>query len=105
MSFASGDALMLCPDGLYDMVSHESITDVMNSDYSAEEACRKLVCMANDEGGKDNITVIVSRFESPELTEGEAFVEAEIPLGEMTGADKDSKDVQATTIDFEPAKK
>lgn len=105
ISLTSGDGLLLCTDGLYDMVSHDEMTEVMNSDCSAEDACHELVKKANDHGGKDNITVIVSQFDSPELAEREAFVEAEVPLGEMIASDRDSKDKQADTIDFEPVNK
>lgn len=78
------DVILLCTDGLYDMVPDDTIEDTLNTTESAEAACRKLVELSNSNGGNDNITVIVSRFFSPQLDEARAFVEAEIPLDELT---------------------
>ena len=80
------DILLLCTDGLYDMVPHDKLQELLNSNLSAELACRKLVDLANENGGKDNITVIVSHFLSPQVDESRAFVEAEVPLEELTSA-------------------
>ena len=80
------DILLLCTDGLYDMVPHEKLQELLNSNTSAEAACRKLVDLANENGGNDNITVIVSHFLSPQLDEPRAFVEAEVPLDETDDA-------------------
>ena len=80
------DLLLLCTDGLYNMVPHETLQELLNSNASAESACRKLVDVANENGGKDNITVIVSRFLAPQDDEARAFVEAEVPLEELTAA-------------------
>jgi serine/threonine protein phosphatase PrpC len=84
------DILLLCTDGLYNMLSHEMIQEILSSNPLAESACRKLVDLANENGGKDNITVIVSRFLSPQLDEPRAFVEAEVPLEEVTAAPSDT---------------
>jgi PPM family protein phosphatase len=78
------DVVLLCTDGLYQMVDNEMIQELLNSNISAEAACRKLIDRANENGGKDNITVVVSRFLSPHLDEPRAFVEAEVPLEELT---------------------
>jgi serine/threonine protein phosphatase PrpC len=84
------DILLLCTDGLYDMVPHEQLQELLNSNASAEAACRNLVDLANENGGRDNITVIVSHFLSPQLDELRAFVEAEVPLEELTAASSDT---------------
>ena len=84
------DILLLCTDGLYDMVPHEKLQALLNSNTSAEAACRKLVDLANENGGKDNITVIVSHFLSPQLDEPRAFVEAEVPLEDLTAGPSDA---------------
>lgn len=84
------DVLLLCTDGLYDMVPDEKLEDVLNSIVSAETACRKLVDLANENGGNDNITVIVSHFLSPQLVESRAFVEVEVPLDELTALPSES---------------
>jgi len=53
-----GDILVIGSDGLTEMVGKEEIHEVVKKDRP-EKACRTLVDMANERGGKDNITVIV----------------------------------------------
>jgi protein phosphatase len=91
------DILLLCTDGLYDMVPNERLQELLNSNTSAEAACRKLVNLANENGGKDNITVIVSHFLSPQLDEPRAFVEAEVPLEQLTAASSDTSNKLTVT--------
>ncbi len=55
-----GNTFVICSDGLSDKVTPEEILDVVRGQDVAE-ACRKLVDMAKDRGGEDNITVIVVR--------------------------------------------
>jgi serine/threonine protein phosphatase PrpC len=59
----AGDVALFCSDGLTGMVTGEQIAAVLRSETEAESACRKLVAMANEAGGKDNITAIVVRFD------------------------------------------
>ena len=94
------DRLLLCTDGLYDMVSDDGIRDVLIFSPSAEAACRKLVDLANEGGGSDNITVIIARFLAPKHEEGRAFVEAEVPLVELTTPRFDTAD---TTTSYPPS--
>jgi serine/threonine protein phosphatase PrpC len=61
-----GDAILLCSDGLTEMLPDHEIADVLATMPDAERACEKLVARANDEGGKDNITAIVARYEAAE---------------------------------------
>ena len=62
---AAGDQLLLCSDGLTEMLSHAEITEVLRGEREPEAACSRLVSLANERGGKDNITVIVARFDRP----------------------------------------
>jgi len=56
-----GDIFVLCSDGLSGMLSDDQIRDVVESDGTTPQvACRKLVDLANENGGEDNITVIVA---------------------------------------------
>jgi protein phosphatase len=84
------DILLLCTDGLYDMVPHEHLQELLNSNTSAEATCRKLVDLGNENGGRDNVTAIVAHFLSPQLDEARAFVEAEVPLEELTAGSSDT---------------
>ena len=62
---ADGDRLLLCSDGLTDMVDDVRIAEVLARDASSDETCQLLVDSALENGGKDNITVVVSRYGIP----------------------------------------
>ena len=51
--------MMLCSDGLWNMVSEDVILSTITRSSSPQEACNRLVDLANDHGGPDNITVIL----------------------------------------------
>jgi protein phosphatase len=55
-----GDRLLLCSDGLTEMVSDPDILAVLAAESDPARACRDLVARANEAGGKDNITVVVA---------------------------------------------
>lgn len=65
-----GDEILLCSDGLYNMVPEDEIQKLVMENTMAE-ATRKLVNLANHNGGTDNITVIVfaPNFEDDEVKE------------------------------------
>jgi serine/threonine protein phosphatase PrpC len=58
------DTLLLCSDGLTKMVPDDRIAAVLQAEHEPRTACERFVAEANDHGGKDNITVIVARFEA-----------------------------------------
>jgi serine/threonine protein phosphatase PrpC len=58
----AGDVLLLCTDGLTDMVRDEQIAAILVAEHEPMSACRRLVAAANEQGGKDNITVVVAQF-------------------------------------------
>jgi PPM family protein phosphatase len=55
-----GDRMLLCSDGLTDMVSDEEITSTLVEVPGAQAACDALIERALHNGGKDNVTVIVA---------------------------------------------
>lgn len=63
-----GDALVMCSDGLSNMVDDETLMNVTMGDFP-EEAAEALVRLANARGGSDNITVQVIRLGSLEMLE------------------------------------
>lgn len=58
-----GDVLLLCSDGLSGQVRTEDIGRVIEEELDLSVACDRLIAMANDQGGPDNITVVAARFE------------------------------------------
>jgi protein phosphatase len=57
-----GDSLLLCTDGLTDMIPDDRIAATLGSAGTCELACQRLVEQALEAGGKDNITVAVARY-------------------------------------------
>ena len=58
----AGDVILLCSDGLVNMVEDEEILSVINLSETLSDAANKLVAEAETAGGTDNITVILIRF-------------------------------------------
>lgn len=54
------DCLVLCSDGLTGLVHDDEIKDVVLASGRPEVACKQLVDLANERGGKDNITVVIA---------------------------------------------
>ena len=62
-----GDILLLCSDGLSNMVPDEDIRQVILTSETLEETGLRLVSMANDNGGRDNIAVVLVEPETKEV--------------------------------------
>jgi protein phosphatase len=60
------DYILLCSDGLTNMVSEETILAVLLSDDSLEQKVTMLISLANEAGGVDNITALVIHFDKNE---------------------------------------
>ncbi len=61
-SICEGDIILLCSDGLVNMVEDEKILSVITRSKAFEETADKLVAEAENAGGSDNITVILIKF-------------------------------------------
>jgi protein phosphatase len=59
----AGDRLLLCSDGLTEMVREEEILQVLQGETEPAAACDRLIARANEQGGQDNITAVVAHFE------------------------------------------
>jgi protein phosphatase len=57
------DALLLCSDGLTRMVTEPEIAGALQAEIVPSAAAERLIALANENGGIDNVTVIVVRFE------------------------------------------
>jgi len=64
----SGDAFLLCSDGLTDMISDSEIDNIlsMNEGVPPDGICQQLVSQANRRGGMDNVTVVLVRLRDTE---------------------------------------
>lgn len=61
--YKEGDILLLCSDGLYNMLTEEEIYRVFNKGLGMQESCEMLTEMANEKGGLDNITIVAIKFD------------------------------------------
>lgn len=58
----TNELVLLCSDGLTDMVEDEEISAVLAKTSDPQEACDRLVDLANQRGGRDDITVVVFKM-------------------------------------------
>jgi protein phosphatase len=65
---AHNDQILLCTDGLTEMVPAEQIASVLNESPSSQTACDSLINMALSAGGTDNVTVVMARYQFPPTT-------------------------------------
>ena len=61
-----GDQLLLCSDGLTDMVPDDLIARELRSPGGSAAVCQRLVDLALEAGGKDNVTVVLGRYRVPQ---------------------------------------
>jgi len=60
VALEAGDRLLLCTDGLTDMIADNHVAQVLQAHPAADEACQALVDSALEHGGKDNVTVVLA---------------------------------------------
>lgn len=58
-SIEPGDLYMMCTDGLSDMANDAEIAVILESQMSIEQKAERLITVANEHGGRDNITVLL----------------------------------------------
>jgi serine/threonine protein phosphatase PrpC len=59
----AGDVVLLCSDGLINHVPDEEIAQIALEQTDPDRACEQLVKLANERGGRDNISVVIVRVE------------------------------------------
>ena len=59
VSLEPGDYILLCSDGLSNMLEDAEIEEIICSELELPEKAEKLITVANDNGGKDNIAVVL----------------------------------------------
>lgn len=58
-----GDVMLLCSDGLTDMLADDRLKLILEADRDPRAACDRLVNEANEQGGRDNVTALVAVFD------------------------------------------
>jgi PPM family protein phosphatase len=61
LELAPGDQVLLCSDGLTEVVPDVKLTELLTTEPDGDAACRSLIDAANSAGGPDNITVVLVR--------------------------------------------
>jgi PPM family protein phosphatase len=101
LSVEAGDRILLCSDGLSDMVSEAGISEILaESPDDPERAARGLLSAALDAGGNDNITVVVVDVMEQPAREADARNERESHsngISELLAAKPSVKDTGART--------
>lgn len=91
-----GDHYLLCTDGLYNLVSDEEIYTIIR-EYSVNKAVEKLIGLANQRGGTDNITVVVVKV-GQEYLRGEPEI---LPVIQKMGRRVHSRSVESGSTEKE----
>ncbi|MFV9503176.1 MAG: Stp1/IreP family PP2C-type Ser/Thr phosphatase [Oscillochloridaceae bacterium umkhey_bin13] len=62
-ALAPGDQLLICSDGLVNHVEDDELAGLVLATTAADRACEQLIDLANQRGGKDNISVVIARVQ------------------------------------------
>ncbi len=65
LQLIDGDQVLLCTDGLTEMVTDAELASALQGPGTAAELCRILVDLAVSRGGRDNVTVVLARYRIP----------------------------------------
>ena len=68
---SQNDRVMLCTDGLTEMVPAETIAVTLKEAGSSRVACDSLIDLALSAGGVDNVTVVLACYQFPDVAENE----------------------------------
>jgi serine/threonine protein phosphatase PrpC len=99
-----GDHLLLCSDGLTDMVTVQQITTVLSTGHPLPNKVNSLIALANEMGGNDNITVVLLKSKPAKVKKQLPVVN---PLKETTDVQSsttiEASDSRLPTADSQPA--
>ena len=60
-----GDRVLLCTDGLISQVGDDRIAEVLALQRRLDEQCQMLIDLALEQGGPDNVTVVLAQYRVP----------------------------------------
>lgn len=88
LTLQTDDILLLCSDGLSDMLSDSEIAGILDSKNDLLTAIRDLIKAANNAGGKDNITVVLGKFSGKPAAaqDGEIAKTRKVQLEDLNGS-------------------
>jgi PPM family protein phosphatase len=94
----AGDRILLCSDGLSDMVSEAGISEILaDSPDDPERAARVLLSAALDAGGNDNITIVVVDVRERPAREADERERRSSGISELLAAEHSVKDTRTPT--------
>ena len=99
--FLPGDILLLCSDGLSDMISSDQMVSILSNTDPLNVKAKELIALANNAGGKDNITVVLVQNTDKPLKQ-KATKPAVIKKNEPRQSDEPV--IEKKEIAFDPAK-
>ena len=84
---AEGQILLLCSDGMSDVLENAAIAEILASDDSLEDRCQRLVTTSIEHGGKDNATVVLVAGSAPpaDAPEPDSIWTFDPATGEISG--------------------
>jgi serine/threonine protein phosphatase PrpC len=85
IELADGDVLVLCTDGLTNLVEEQEILSAVHNTTDVQKACDTLVDKARKQGGYDNITVIAAEFGDMQRIKGLGIRTKTIPVKAKRG--------------------
>ena len=92
-----GDTLVICSDGLSGQVKREEFGQLVQEVPDLDKLCARLIALANERGGPDNITVVTVRFEGENLAASGAG--ADVGYHAFLADERDSGDIPALTAE------
>jgi protein phosphatase len=97
-----GDTLVICSDGLSGQVKRDEFAQLVREHPDLDSFCLRLIALANERGGPDNITVIAARFEGEGLPAPDRL--GEVGHHHYPSGEPDSGEIPALeSVKFDPA--
>ncbi len=85
LAFSPGDVFLFCSDGLTTMLTDKEIHEAVRGEEDPQTLCHRLVDLANEKGGVDNITVVAVRVPGEETADSEAREDSEVEEASEAG--------------------